>query len=88
MVFHPLSKLFEKKHAIVWDEIDVRHFVQTWLRHQIKTDQLYCERVRGQTAYVRVLSPAARQAALLLIPDLQAALQQEAHYVLDKVLVR
>lgn len=47
-------------------EIDVRHYIQNYLRAQIKSEAVYCESVSSGVVVVAVSSPTAQQEAYLL----------------------
>lgn len=87
MSFLSLGSLFAKETPPAWDEQDVRFFVQNFLRDRMRTEQLYCERVVDDTAFVRVASPAARQEVLLWQFDLVEALEKRAGIRLIKIVV-
>jgi hypothetical protein len=79
-MFQPLSKAIQAKQGKeAWDESDVRHFVQSWLRKETGVEAIYCENFRGRVALVRAASPAVRQMAKLLEHDLREALTTTLH---------
>jgi hypothetical protein len=84
-MFHPLQQLF-KKTASHWDEADISFFIERYLRQELKTEALYCERVHGGVASVRCGSPALQQAALLSEFELQQLLRTETGYELTRIL--
>lgn len=76
-MFQPLSKAIEAQPSKrVWDESDVRHFIQQWLRAETGIGQVYCESFRGGVATVRASSPAVRMTVRLLEYDLRQALKK------------
>lgn len=80
-----LGNLLRRKRTWEWDEVDVRHFVQNWLRQETHTQELYCERVREGKVYVRAVSPAVRQAVRLLEYDLRLVLREQADFTLEEL---
>lgn len=83
-MFQPISTLF-KNEVAVWDEQDVKYFVQQYLQGATKSDQVYCQAVAGGVAMIRAASPALVQAVILLEYDLCAELEAQAHYILKRV---
>lgn len=90
-MFQPLAKLFpsdKKNQAHAWLESDRRYFIQDWLRGQLKTEQIYCESVRANTAAIRVATPTLYQAVVLLEYDLNLALIAEGQEKITKLRVQ
>lgn len=84
MTFHPLSALFTNKKNFHWDDVDVRHFIQSWLRARLFSESVYCDTVHGGYIRVRVAEPILRQEALLSEIDLRTILKEEADFDLKK----
>lgn len=73
-MFQPLSSLFSRKKPVRYEEVDVRHFVQRFLRDLVRTEALYCEQAHTGLVVVRVASPSVQQEVLLLESDVRQAL--------------
>jgi len=84
-MFEPISTVFSTTPE-KWDKTDARHFVQEYLRHELKvTEAIYCDSVQGDTAYVRATTPALRQAVLLLEYDVVLELAKHSDFKLKRV---
>lgn len=87
MALQPISKLFKRAGAVSLDEVDVRHFVERYLRERLGADELFCEAVSGGRVVVRARAAALRQEIYLLEWDLQQALREEAQFALRELVV-
>lgn len=89
MSFSSLNKLLQPPlgGGRIWHESDCKHFIEQYLRHELKTEALYCESVRSGRATVSVGSPTLLQAVRLLEFDLTLRLQQEGNYALKSLTV-
>lgn len=85
-MFQPLHTLFSRE-TFAWQEGDLRHLIQDFLRRQVRSDALYCDQVKGGVATVRVASPALQQTATLLEFDLGKEMAEKANYTLTKLRV-
>lgn len=85
-MFHPLEALFRRT-KLGWEENDLKYFIEQYLRKELKTEALYCEKVHNGVAVIRVATPAARQAASLLEFDLVRDLYEETKYTLRQLVV-
>lgn len=83
-MFQPIKSVFDRPPR-TWDTSDVKHFIQEYLRHQLHSDSVYCDSVRGETAQVRAATPAERQEVLLLQYDLVKELAQHTDYHLTSL---
>lgn len=86
-MWHPLANLLTRA-KLPWEEVDQRHFIQAWLRQQLGTEQVYCQRVRAGVATIRVANPTLGQTILLLEFDLNQALVQEKQPPLTKLRIQ
>ena len=87
MSFHPLGDLFERT-PTKWQAEDVRHYIQQYLRRELKTEQLYCDELTTGVARVRVATPATAHAAHLLEYDLARDLRDDTKQELKQLKVR
>ena len=88
-MFQPLSSLFTKSPtAHIWDESDLKHLAQSYLREELKTHHIYCAGTSGGVLSIRVKSPTLKQAVHLLEYDLQQLLESQAKYKLKKLDVK
>ncbi len=87
MVFHPLHSLFTQKRNLTWQESDLRHFVEQWLRDKVRSQALYCERLQNGEAKIRVNSPLLQQEVLLSEFALKTYIEQETGYRLKRLQV-
>jgi len=56
-----LSSLFQKPPVAVFDEADLRHFVQQYLQAQVRSSEVFCEQVGSGAVMIRVTNPALQQ---------------------------
>ena len=87
MSFHPLGELFTKEQT-EWRPEDVRHYIQHFLREQLKTDALYCDEFVNGVASVRVATPTVAHATHLLEYDLAQAVLADTKKELASLRVR
>lgn len=85
MAFKPIGALFRKNNQPLWDEVDVKYFIERYLRSELSTDALYCEGVRGNRAQIRVSSPLLQQEVCLMEYDVKQALKEKLHYTLKEI---
>jgi hypothetical protein len=86
-MFKPLGTLFKKETDRVWQERDIRYFIQEYLRRELKTDALHCEQALRGIITIRVSSPADAQEVYLLQYDLTEELEKEVKWKLKKLKV-
>ena len=84
MVFAPLGDLFEKE-DVLWQDTDVKFWIQEYLRRETSSDAVYCQSVSGDVAVVRVGSPALYQSVCVLEPDVKRELKQVAQFTLKRM---
>ncbi len=84
MAFAPLGDLFEKEDAL-WQDADVKFWIQEYLRRETGSDAVYCQSVNSDVAVVRVGSPALYQSVYVLEPDVKRELEQVAQLTLKQV---
>lgn len=77
-----------KKSAGPWSEGDVRHWVNQFLTHEVKSSDLYCESASGGQLVVRVSSALLKQEVLLLEYDLKRSLKEQGQWMLTELVVR
>lgn len=85
MAFKPIGALFRKNGQPLWDEVDVKYFIERYLRSKLSTDALYCEEVRGGRARIRVNLPILQQEVCLMEYDVKRALKKKLHYTLKEI---
>lgn len=85
-MFQPIQHLFTKPSAKM-GEYDVRHLIQHYLQHALKTDQVICQGMQKGVAHIRVGNPALYEAVCLLEYDIRCYLKKEAGYELRKTRV-
>lgn len=86
--FKPVGALLKKDgERPLLDEVDVKHFIERYLKKELAANTLYCESVEGGRAQVRVGSPILQQEVCLLEHDIKQALAQELDYSLKSVKV-
>lgn len=71
-----------------WSEADLRYLIQDFLRTAVRTDAVYCDRVQGGVALVRVSSAGLRQAVTLLEFDVARYVAERAAYRLERLDVK
>jgi hypothetical protein len=86
-MLQPISKLFRDRSGAGLDEVDVRHFVERYLRGRIGVSALFCDRAHQGHVVVRALAAPVRQETYLLEYDLAQALSREADFQLKKLTV-
>jgi hypothetical protein len=86
-MLHPLGSLFKNPRNLEWEENDVRYFVQDFLRSHMKTEAVYCDRVKEGTVFIRTGSAALQQAVRLIEHDLKQTVQDKTGYLLTRVKV-
>jgi len=84
-MLRPVSDLFRRTEQVSLDELDIKHFIERYLRERLGSLAIYCERVREGQAVVRVPSPLLQQEVYLMEYDLALVLQREAHYTLRSI---
>lgn len=78
--------LGRRRHVL--NDLDVRHFIERYLRKKIKVVAVYCESYKDGYAVVRVSSPVLQQEVRLLEYELKQALKSEISYHLKELRVR
>ncbi len=86
-MFRSVGALFENR-KIVLDEVDVKCLVERYLRSELDTYNLYCERVEGGEVSVRVGEVILQQEVYLLKIGLKKKLSEETKYRLKRLKVR
>lgn len=86
-MFRRVGSLVPSAGRRVGDE-DMRHWVQGWLRRELRVEQVYCERFADGVLTVRSPSPAVRAAVKLAEFDLGRALVQECDVKLVRLSIR
>jgi len=81
-MLQPVSKLFQRPGSIKLDETDIRHYIERHLRELLKTPNIYCEKLKGGRAVLKVPTALLRQEVYLLEYDLAQLLKKEAEYKL------
>lgn len=87
-MYKPLSFLFKNHQSVPLTEEDIRHLIQEYLRRQLKSEAVYCEKVQTGCATVRVGSPGLQQAAKILEYDIQQTVKKESGYTVVKLTVK
>lgn len=78
-MFKPLHELFENEER-VWQEDDVKYFVQAYIQQRAGLRDVHCQSVRDGRLTVRVISPAQHQAVYVLEYDLRRELARAAQF--------
>lgn len=90
-MFESLSNFLDgkekTKEALSWQNEDVKHFVQSFLRGRITNCEPYCDVIRQGVITVRVGSALFHQEVLLLQHDLSQQLWEEGKYKLKTLQV-
>lgn len=86
-MFRSIGTLFGGK-KLALDEGDVKCFVERFLREELNTHNLYCERVEAGRVWVRVGEVFLQQEVYLLKVGLKEKLSSEANYKLKRLNVR
>jgi hypothetical protein len=86
-MLQPVSKLFQREGSAPLDEIDIRHFIERYLKKELATQEIVCERLKDGQAVVRVPSALLRQEVYLLEYDMALLLKKEANYTLKGIRV-
>ncbi len=73
--------------TLSWQNEEVKHFVQSFIRSRITNCEPYCDVVRQGVITVRVGSSLFHQEVLLLQHDLSQQLWQEGQYKLKTLQV-
>lgn len=76
MSFESLSTIFSNKQELVWQDEDVRFFVERYMGDLTKQGNLHC-RVSGEGVVIRVGSALMFQEVSLWIHDLKGAIKAE-----------
>jgi hypothetical protein len=87
-MLHPLAELLSDKRSLRWDEVDVRYYIEEWLRQRLYSDFVYCDTVSDGAVAIRVQGALQHQEALLFEYDLKQALKKECGYSLKGLIVR
>lgn len=85
-MFQPLHNFFQKS-RLPWDENDLKHALQTWLRQKTGSDQVLCTNISQGVVSVRVGSPALYQEMRLAEYDVQRWLEEEYSYQLKRLVI-
>lgn len=86
-MWQSLSSLFSDKEKLTWQEVDIKYFIQDYLRQMIKSDQVFCHSVQGGQAVVYSVSPVLQQEIRLLEYDLRRVVKTHTGYTLAKLRV-
>ncbi len=86
-MFQPLSSLFSNREKLTWQEVDVRYFIQDYLRRTIKSDQVLCQSVQAGRAVVWAASPVLQQEIRLLEYDVRRIVKAHTGYTLSTIKV-
>lgn len=87
-MFHPLGSLFTQPHNLQWNDVDVRYYIQDFLRQHVRSESVYCDVFHEGVAEVRVGSSALQQVAQLCEYDLAQSLQVATGRTLIKLKVK
>lgn len=85
-MFHPLQSLFRHT-KIGWEEVDIKYYMERYLHTKVKSDQLYCEKVHGGVAVVRVGSATLQQEIMLLEFDIRREVLAATNYRIRQLVV-
>ncbi|MBI4022445.1 MAG: hypothetical protein HY372_03735 [Candidatus Andersenbacteria bacterium] len=82
-----MSALFKRRGQGALDEIDIRQLAERFVRRQMDSSAVYCERARGGHVVMRVPSALLQHEVLLLEYDIATLLKQEADFTLRELSV-
>lgn len=86
-MFRSIGALFGRR-KVVLDEADIKGLVERYLRSELNTYNLYCERVEEGGVWVRVGGVFLQQEVYLLELGLKERLDSEVNYKLRRLKVR
>jgi hypothetical protein len=86
-MFRSVGALFGRR-KFVLDEADLKGLVERYLREELSTHNLYCERVKEGDVWVRVGEVFLQQEVYLMKAGLKERLSSEADYKLKRLKVR
>lgn len=86
-MLQPVSALLAQRGQGVLDEIDIRQLVERFVRRQVDSSAVYCERARSGHIVIRVPSALLQHEVLLLEYDIAKVLNQEADFTLGELTV-
>lgn len=86
MGWEPIKFLINQPRG-AWDSEAAKYFIQEYLRRELKDENIYCQKVSGGVAYIRVPWPIQKLEALLLEYDIAQKTQKEGDFELKKLKV-
>ena len=86
-MFHSLEKLFGRRKPSL-EEADIKGSVERYLREELDTYDLDCERIEGGSVWIRVSEVLLQQEVYLLEIGLKEQLNSEVNFKLKQLKVR